>query len=100
MFSPYAFTLQLSYACQMAAAQWSDEDTNKLGSKEETGMKRPTFLRKLEISHHKEENDLETQGPVPTSVVTHRTISSPRGGKGVCVAITAKAPKVSVQSLH
>lgn len=45
-----------------------------------------TFLSKIKISHHKEENYLETQDPMPTNVVTHRTISSPQGGKDVCVA--------------
>lgn len=60
---------------------------NTLGSKEETGMKtllKATFLSKIKTSHHKEENYLETQDPMPTNVVTHRTISSPQGGKEGC----------------
>ena len=69
---------------------------NKLGSKEETGMKtllKATFLGKTEVSHHKEENYLETQDPLPTNVVTHGTISSPRGGKDVCVAHHGKGSR-------
>lgn len=66
---------------------------NQPGSEEERGIKtlpKATFLGKIKINHYKEENYLEPQDPMPANVVTHRTISSPQGGKDESVAHHSK----------